>query len=102
VSENRLAVAPTITGGFSLKRYRKGTRLVQEHPLSAWIWRGWNGRQNVVCSDKTPHMSRPLRLPSCHNSSMSLAPRFLALQLILAEANRTEVVCPGGRAGTIR
>jgi hypothetical protein len=52
-SENRLAVAPTMTSGFSLKWYRKGTRLVQEHSLSAWIWRGWNGRQNVGCSDRT-------------------------------------------------
>src|SRR6516225_1657755 len=38
---------PTITGGFPSKRYRKGTRLVQVHPVNGWIWCSWNERQNV-------------------------------------------------------
>ena len=52
-SENRLAVAPTISGGFSSKRYRKSTRLVQEYPVTGWISRRWEARQNPGCSDKT-------------------------------------------------
>jgi hypothetical protein len=42
------------------KRYTFGT----EHPLSGWIWRSWNERQNVGCSDKTLTTVRPSAGPS--------------------------------------
>jgi hypothetical protein len=32
--------------------------LVQEHPLSGWIWRSWNDRQNLGCSDKNPSVGQ--------------------------------------------
>jgi hypothetical protein len=37
LSENRIAAEQTIRAGFSSKRYRKGTCLVQEHPVTGWI-----------------------------------------------------------------
>jgi hypothetical protein len=45
--QKRLTVNRTIRAGFSSKRYRKGTRLVQEEPVTRWIWCSWNERENV-------------------------------------------------------
>jgi hypothetical protein len=56
-SENRVTVNRTIRAGFSSKRYRKSTCLVQVQPVNGWIWRSWSSRQNMGCSDKT--LNRP-------------------------------------------
>jgi hypothetical protein len=91
-SENRLAVAPTMTSGFSLKWYRKGTRLVQEHSLSAWIWRGWNGRQNVGCSDRT--LTPAVTSDAMRNSRNGWNPKTPILPLAQRPAGRiSERLC---------
>jgi hypothetical protein len=50
--QNRLAVKRMIEGGFSSKRYRKGTCLVQVYPVNGWIWCSWNECQNAKCQTK--------------------------------------------------
>jgi len=68
--KNRLAVAPTIRGGFSSKRYRKGTRLVTV-PRKRLDLVYCNERQNVGAQTKPSILSAELR---ALGTSMTLAP----------------------------
>lgn len=74
-ASDQLAVEQTITGGFSSKRYRRGTPLVQEHPATGWIWRSWNEREKVGCSDKTLSTSTqaPGQVPAISGSARAVA-----------------------------
>jgi hypothetical protein len=58
---NRLAVQRTITLGFSSKRYRKGTSLVQVHSVSGWIRRSWTGAKASGLR-QNPHHGLPQAL----------------------------------------
>jgi hypothetical protein len=68
-------------GGGSSKCYRKGTRLVQVHPVNGWIWCSWNERRNVSAWTKPP--SREQTTFGC---------RVGTRQPVLPEANRNRRV----------
>jgi hypothetical protein len=86
--QNWLTVNRTIRAGFSSKRYRKGTCLVQVQPVNGWIWRSWNGCQNLGAQTKPLVFSPPAAKLVQHLDGVSSS--IPGTQPVLVEAIEAE------------